>query len=536
MQKIKTALISVSDKNGITEFANDLSGLGIQILSTGGTAKLLKENGIKVTEVSKHTGFPEILDGRVKTLHPKIHGGILAVKDNKNHLDQMKKHGIEGIDLVVVNLYPFKNTTQKIGVNMEEVIENIDIGGPSMIRSAAKNYKFTAVVVDSRHYSSIINELKSNNNTLSETLRFQLAVEAFKQTYQYDQIIFEYFEKLMGADSSKQGENNRGIDLDKKTLSLELEKNLSLRYGENPHQKASFYVEKALDVPCVGNAEILNGKELSFNNIIDLNAAWEIVSEFEEPSAVVIKHTNPCGASSADTLSNAFLNAYNGDPVSAFGCILGFNKTVDTATAEKITYPGHFVEAIIAPDYEKEALNILTTKRKWGTNLRVLKTGGILDICNGKPSFDMKKVLGGLLVQERDITVYNENELKTVTDKKSSGKIMADLKFAFTICKHVKSNSIVLVKDKIVVGVGAGQMSRVDSVEIAVKKAGTNAANSVMASDAFFPFRDSVDLAKQAGIIAIIQPGGSNRDDEVISAANEHNISMVLTGVRHFKH
>ncbi|MGR3319994.1 MAG: bifunctional phosphoribosylaminoimidazolecarboxamide formyltransferase/IMP cyclohydrolase, partial [Candidatus Anammoxibacter sp.] len=534
--KVKTALISVSDKSGIVEFAQGLCDLGIQIISTGGTAKLLKEKGITVTEISEHTGFPEILDGRVKTLHPKVHGGILSIRNNESHLDQMAKHDITGIDLVAVNLYPFEKTIQKANVKLDEVIENIDIGGPSMIRSAAKNHKFVTIVVDSRRYNTILDELRSNDCSLPETLGFQLAVEAFNHTYNYDRIIAQYFETLPEFQNLKPLDGANEQKARPEYLSLELEKKQDLRYGENPHQSASFYIEKTISEPCVANAAILHGKELSFNNIIDLNAALEIVSEFDKPASVVIKHTNPCGASCADRLSDAFTNAYNGDPVSAFGSILGFNKNVDVETAEKITEPGHFIEAVIAPDYDDEVIKILTTKRKWGKNLRIMKTGSLAKVSPDSKSVDMKKVGGGLLVQDRDTVVYNESDLKCVTNKEPSTGEMTDLKFAFTISKHVKSNSIVLAKNETVIGVGAGQMSRIDSVEIAVKKAGDKIKGSVMASDAFFPFRDTVDMAAKAGINSIIQPGGSNRDDEGITAANEHNISMMFTGIRHFKH
>ena len=526
MEQIKTALISVSDKDGIVEFAQNLTYLGVKIISTGGTAKLLKDKGVNVTEISEHTKSPEMLDGRVKTLHPKIHGGILAVRDNDKHRAQMKEHDIQGIDLVVVNLYPFEKTIERANVPLQEVIENIDIGGPSMIRSAAKNYKFVAVVVNASHYNTIINELKSNNCSLNEEFRFILAREAFERTATYDRTIANYLCNLPSTDAKRCPED----------LNLNLKMKQKLRYGENPHQTASFYVDSNIDEPCVANAEILHGKELSFNNIIDVNAAWEIVTEFEEPSAIVIKHTNPCGASSAKSLAEAFINAYSGDPVSAFGCILGFNKNVDVETANKITEPGHFVEAIIAPDYEEGVIEILTTTRKWGANLRLLKTGSVKKASSNGNSCDMKKVGGGLLVQDVDGVVYDDKQIKVPTNSKPSETEMRDLRFAFIICKHVKSNSIVLAKNGMVTGVGAGQMSRVDSAEIAIKKAGDRAKGSVMASDAFFPFRDTIDIVAKEGISAIIQPGGSNRDDEVIEAANEHNIPMVLTGIRHFKH
>lgn len=537
MSKIKTALISVSDKNGIIEFARELCELGFQIISTGGTARLLSENRIDVTEISEHTGFPEIMDGRVKTLHPKVHGGILSIRNNDSHISAMREHNIPGIDLVAVNLYPFEKTIQKPGVALDEVIENIDIGGPSMIRSAAKNHKFVTVVVNAEQYRHVIDELKTNGCSVSEDFRFRLAVEAFNHTYKYDRIIAGYLETLPEFRASSPLDETEKREPMPETLTLELTRKQELRYGENPHQSASFYVEERISGPCVANARILNGKELSFNNILDINAAWEIVTEFEQPASIVIKHTNPCGASCADRLSDAFINAYNGDPLSAFGCILGFNKRVDIETAKKITEPGHFVEAIIAPDYEDEAIEMLTSKRKWGANLRILKTGAVPETeTNMDKEFDLKRVGGGLLVQERNMIVCTEDNLRCVTNKMPSDKEMVDLKFALTICKHVKSNGIVFAKDKIAVGVGAGQMSRIDAAELAIKRAGEMAQGSVMASDAFFPFRDTIDMAGRVGISAVIQPGGSNRDNEVIDAANEHNISMIFTGVRHFKH
>ncbi|GAB63937.1 MAG: bifunctional phosphoribosylaminoimidazolecarboxamide formyltransferase/IMP cyclohydrolase PurH [Candidatus Jettenia sp.] len=525
MTRVERALISVSDKTGIVEFAKELQHLGIEIVSTGGTSKLLKENGIRVIEISEYTGFPEIMDGRVKTLHPRVHGGLLALRDNEIHKRQMRELEIKPIDMVVVNLYPFEKTIAKKDVSMEEAIENIDIGGPSMIRSASKNYKQVIVVVNPKRYNFLIEELKANHNDISEKMRLELAIEAFRTTGRYDRIIANYFDSL--------GEEKGGYPT---ALSLDYIKRQALRYGENPHQTASFYIEENVQEPCISNAQQLYGKELSYNNIIDLNAALELVKEFERPSAIVIKHTNPCGSASADTLAEAFINAYRGDPVSAFGCILGLNKIVDSKTAEAITEPGHFVEAIIAPDYEQEAIEILTTKRKWGSNLRILKTGELLAKSIDPHACDMKRVIGGMLLQSRDLTIYDSTALKIVTRKKPSEKEMADLRFAFIVCKHVKSNSIVLAKNEAVIGVGAGQMSRIDSTEIAMKKAGERVKGAVMASDAFFPFRDNVDAAAKAGIIAIIQPGGSTKDDESIAAADEHGIAMVFTGQRHFRH
>ncbi|MGR3311585.1 MAG: bifunctional phosphoribosylaminoimidazolecarboxamide formyltransferase/IMP cyclohydrolase, partial [Candidatus Brocadiales bacterium] len=497
MVKIKTALISVSDKTNIIEFAKGLVDLGIHIISSGGTAKLLKENGIKATEVSEYTKFPEIMDGRVKTLHPKVHGGLLAVRDNAKHQQQMKEHGIQPIDMVVVNLYPFEKTVAKENVAMEEAIENIDIGGPSMIRSAAKNHKYVAVIVDSGCYKSILEELCTNNGAISEKTCFELAVEAFKNTSSYDKAIANYFD----------AERPPAVRLAREhfpdELTLQLKKKQNLRYGENPHQSAAFYVEDAANEPCVSNAQQLAGKELSYNNIMDLNAALELVKEFEEPTVVIIKHNNPCGAGHAKSLAEAYIKAHSGDPISAFGCIIGLNRKVDVQTAEGITAPGHFIEAMIAPDYDKEAIEILTKKRKWGENLRILKTGSLDTKIIDNYAHDMKRVVGGLLTQSRDLTTFDLDTIKYVTKKKPAEKEIQDLGFAWIVCKHVKSNAIVLTKDGVVVGVGAGQMSRVDSTEIAIKKAGDRTHGSVLASDAFFPFRDSVDIAAKAGVTSI---------------------------------
>ena len=523
MAKIKTALISVSDKTGIINLAKSLADLDIKIISTGGTAKSIKENGIDVTEVSEYTGFPEIMNGRVKTLHPKIHGGLLAVRDNEDHMKQIRDLGIDTIDLVVVNLYPFEKTISKENVSQEEAVENIDIGGPSMIRSAAKNFKHVAVVVNPQRYEALLKELNEGGCDLSYETRYKLVTEAFAHTSRYDKVIFNYF--------------NRGCEeAYPETLSLDLNKKQDLRYGENPHQTAAFYVNKDFEAPCISNAEQLHGKALSFNNILDTDVAIEIVKEFEKPSAVLIKHANPCGVASAEDITEAFTKAYSSDPVSAFGCILSLNRTVDEKSAEAITEPGHFVEAIAAPGFEDAAIEILTAKRGWGKDLRLLKLKSLGGSYMKKEINDFRGVVGGLLVQDKDMLSGDRDQLKVVTQKTPSEDEIEELLFAWKVCKHVKSNAIVFSKGKMVVGVGAGQMSRVDSTNIAIQKAGDRASGSVMASDAFFPFRDSVDLAAKAGITAIIQPGGSKKDDEVIKAADEHGIAMVLTGERHFKH
>jgi len=523
MAKIKTALVSVSDKTGIIDLAKGLADLGIKIMSTGGTAKSIRENGIDVTDVSEYTGFPEIMDGRVKTLHPKIHGGLLAVRDNKSHMKQIGDLGIGTIDLVVVNLYPFEKTISKENVSQEEAVENIDIGGPSMIRSAAKNFKHVAVVVNPERYDALLEELNEGDCDLSYETRYELVTEAFEHTSQYDKVIFNYFNR-----------NNK--EAYPETLSRELHKKQDLRYGENPHQTAAFYVDKNVDVPCISNAEQLHGKALSFNNILDTDVAIEIVKEFDTPSAVLIKHANPCGVACAEDLKDAFTNAYSSDPVSAFGCILSLNRTVDEKTAEAITEPGHFVEAIAAPGFDDKAVELLTTKRGWGKDLRLLKLNSLGDSSIKKGINDFRGVVGGLLVQDKDMNSGDKEKLKVVTKKAPSEDEIEELLFAWKVCKHVKSNAIVFTKNKMVVGVGAGQMSRVDSTNIAIQKSGGRTAGTVMASDAFFPFRDCIDIAAKVGITAIIQPGGSKKDQESIDAADEHGIAMVLTGERHFKH
>ena len=523
MAKIKTALVSVSDKTGIIDLAKGLADLGIKIMSTGGTAKSIRENGIDVTDVSEYTGFPEIMDGRVKTLHPKIHGGLLAVRDNKSHMKQIGDLGIGTIDLVVVNLYPFEKTISKENVSQEEAVENIDIGGPSMIRSAAKNFKHVAVVVNPERYDALLEELNEGGCDLSYETRYELVTEAFEHTSQYDKVIFNYFNR-----------NNK--EAYPETLSRELHKKQDLRYGENPHQTAAFYVDKNVDVPCISNAEQLHGKALSFNNILDTDVAIEIVKEFDTPSAVLIKHANPCGVACAEDLKDAFTNAYSSDPVSAFGCILSLNRTVDEKTAEAITEPGHFVEAIAAPGFDDKAVELLTTKRGWGKDLRLLKLNSLGDSSIKKGINDFRGVVGGLLVQDKDMNSGDKEKLKVVTKKAPSEDEIEELLFAWKVCKHVKSNAIVFTKNKMVVGVGAGQMSRVDSTNIAIQKSGGRTAGTVMASDAFFPFRDCIDIAAKVGITAIIQPGGSKKDQESIDAADEHGIAMVLTGERHFKH
>jgi len=523
MAKIRTALISVSDKTGIIDLAKGLAGLGIKIMSTGGTAKSIRENGIEVTDVSEYTGFPEIMDGRVKTLHPKIHGALLAVRDNESHMKQIEDLGIGTIDLVVVNLYPFEKTISKENVSQEEAVENIDIGGPSMIRSAAKNFKHVAIVVNPERYVALLGELNKRDGDLSYETRYELVTEAFKHTSQYDKVIFDYF-------------NRDNKEAYPEALSIDLYKKQDLRYGENPHQTAAFYTYKGFDVPCISNAEQLHGKALSFNNILDTDVAIEIVKEFDTPSAVLIKHANPCGVATAENLKDAFIKAYSTDTVSAFGCILSLNRIVDVPTAEAITEPGHFVEAIAAPGFDDKAIEILTTKRGWGKDLRLLKLDSLGDTAIKKGIKDFRGVVGGVLVQDKDMNSGDKDQLKVVTKKAPTDDEIDELLFAWKVCKHAKSNAIIFTKDKMVIGVGAGQMSRVDSTNIAISKSGGRTAGTVMASDAFFPFPDCIDIAAKVGITAIIQPGGSKKDQDSIDVANEHGIAMVFTGERHFKH
>lgn len=513
--KIKRALISVSDKAGIVEFAKKLHGLGVEIVSTGGTMKTLREAGLPVIYVSEVTGFPEIMDGRVKTLNPYIHGGILAIRDNEQHVAQMQEHHITGIDMVVVNLYPFRQTIAKPDVTLEDAIENIDIGGPSMIRAAAKNYNYVTVVVNPDSYEKVLAEL-SEQGEVSDRTRMALAQEAFTHTAEYDACISEYLAGQLG-----QGQFPT-------TKFAVWEKVQDLRYGENPHQKAAFYRDKYFKGPGIAKAKQLHGKELSYNNIVDVEAAYAIVAEFDRPAAAVIKHTNPCGTGIGETLFQAYVKAYEADPVSAYGGIAALNRTVDKETAEKMSEI--FLEAVIAPAFSEEALAVLTKKK----NIRLLITelptpGTIQDV-------EMKKVSGGMLIQERDVYDAPADELKVVSKRQPTESEWQQLMFAWKVVKHVKSNAIVVAGNDQTYGVGAGQMNRVGSAEIAFKQAGDKAKGAVLSSDAFFPFRDTVDAAAKAGITAIIHPGGSIRDEESIQAADEHGIAMVLTGVRHFKH
>ena len=509
----KTALISVSDKTGITEFAQQLEAAGVKILSTGGTAKTLSDAGIKITQVAEHTGAPEIMDGRVKTLHPKIHGGILALRDNDEHQAALAEHKIETIDLLVVNLYPFEETL-KSGADSKTIIENIDIGGPSMVRSAAKNHFSVTILTDIEDYDMVLQEIKNNGETSLQT-RKKLAQKAFALTSYYDAKISAWmageFDVTTPAKISFAGNLKQ-----------------ELRYGENPHQSAALYVSDD-SVSGVVNATQLQGKELSYNNINDTDAAYRLVQEFDAPAIAIIKHANPCGVATASDLATAYSRAYSCDTVSAFGGIIAANKEIDEICAQEITKI--FAEVIIAPSISNEAKKIFAAKK----NLRVLVAG----VNKNQNKTEFKSVSGGLLVQDNDLGEVKKSDLKTITKTAPTGEQIEDMLLAFKICKHVKSNAIVFVKDGATIGIGAGQMSRVDSVKCAAAKAkemGLDTQACVMASDAFFPFRDNVDLAAEFGVAAIIQPGGSVRDEEVTQAANEHGIAMALTGMRHFKH
>jgi len=519
LRKVTRALLSVSDKSGLIELAQGLAAIGAELVSTGGTRKALMDAGLTVRDVSDLTGFPEILDGRVKTLHPKVHAGILAIRDDPQHQEVMRERGLVDIDLVVVNLYPFEQTLERGGASHEEIVENIDVGGPTMIRAAAKNYRDVAVVSDIQDYELVLTELRANGGTLLAT-RERLAAAAFSRTASYDAAIATYF-------------NTRQSPGFAPTLHLAFQRRQALRYGENPHQPAAWYVEPRTRHAGVATAEVLGGKELSYNNLLDLDSALNLVREFAEPAAVVLKHNNPCGAAIAESLELAFERAYEGDPLSAFGGILGFNREVDEATALRITEPGRFIECIIAPEFSTKAREVLTTRPKWGANVRLLKTGPLTEQAT---AIDYRRIDGGLLVQARDVPRDDFADVKCATKREPTPAERADLAFAWKVCKHVKSNAIVLAQAGRIVGVGAGQMSRVDSVQIAARKAGDRAKGSVLASDAFFPFADNVHESAKSGVTAIVQPGGSVRDADSIAACDQHGIAMLFTGVRHFRH
>ena len=520
MPTIKRALISVSDKSGLVEFARALGGFGIEILSTGGTAGALRAAGVQVTEVAEYTGFPEMLDGRVKTLHPKIHGAILGRRDLPEHVRAMSAHDIRPIDLVVVNLYPFAQTIARRDVTLDEAIENIDIGGPAMVRSAAKNYRDVAVVTDPADYATVLAELAASGGAVGAATRFALAQKAFAHTAAYDAAITNYLTALDASGAPEPFPRRLNVAFERAQL---------LRYGENPHQSAAFYRDLTPPSGTLASYRQIQGKELSYNNIADSDAAWECVRNFEQPACVIVKHANPCGVAIADALNSAYARALATDPISAFGGIIAVNGPIDAPTAQAVT--SQFVEVLIAPQIEADAIAVLAQK----PNIRVL----VVPPGSGSNQWDFKRVGGGLLVQDTDRGEIGPPELQVVTERKPSAHELADLLFAWRVAKFVKSNAIVYCGAGRTLGIGAGQMSRVDSARIAALKAasaGLSLAGSVVASDAFFPFRDGVDVLAQAGARSVIQPGGSMRDAEVIAAANEHGLAMVFTGMRHFRH
>ena len=522
----RRALVSVSDKAGLGPFVKSLVELGFEIVSTGGTRKFLEDQQIPVTDITTYTGFPEMMEGRLKTLHPKVHGGLLGRPDHDDDVKSMQTHGILPFELVVCNLYPFEATIARPMVTVSEAIENIDIGGPSMVRSAAKNHAHLGVVTQPAQYPSILEELRQGR--LSAEFKRQLAAAAFEMTARYDRAIADYMSKLV--DSPNMSTSTTFPE----RLNISLTRRATLRYGENPHQNAAFYVEGQTQPGTLASAEQLHGKELSYNNLLDLDAALNLVREFANPAAVVIKHTNPCGAAIGTTPAEAFRKAYDGDPVSAFGSILAFNRPVDLAIAEELCQPNRFVEAIIAPAYNPDAFEALTTRPKWKANVRLMQCPGISETRSA--GRDYRRVTGGMLAQDYDEGADPAADFKIVTSRQPTPEELADLTFAWGVVRHVKSNAIVFANHGMVIGVGAGQMSRVDSATIAAQKAGDRAKGGVVASDAFFPFRDGVDQAAKAGIKAVIQPGGSRNDPEVIAACNEHGMAMIFTGRRHFKH
>ncbi|QEL20055.1 bifunctional phosphoribosylaminoimidazolecarboxamide formyltransferase/IMP cyclohydrolase [Limnoglobus roseus] len=530
LRPIRRALFSVSDKTGLVEFATELhTKYGVELIATGGTKKSLADAGLPVKDVSELTGFPEILDGRVKTLHPAIYAGLLAKRSKPEHMATLAEHKLPEIDLVVCNLYPFEQTVAKPGVTEAEAIENIDIGGPCMVRAAAKNFDAVTIVADPSLYDEVMGQVAENQGSLTREFRRELASVAFQLVKQYDEAIEEYFLST-GEDAS----GDTPTDPDQSMWDDEFDPpfNLlqTLRYGENPHQRAAFYADFEVDRPCVATAEQLHGKELSYNNILDLDSALNLAREFTGPAAIVVKHNNPCGAATAPTLAEAFQLAWDGDPLSAFGGILAFNQDVDEATAQAIMTGERFVECIVAPAYSEAALTLL---KGWKKNVRLLKTGPL----SGAPEgLDYRRVDGGLLVQTRDVGADDVAKWEVKTKRQPTPAERDALWFAWLACKHVKSNAIVLASDTQLVGVGAGQMSRVVSVGIAVQKAGERSKGSVLASDAFFPFPDNVELAAAAGVTAIVQPGGSVKDAESIAACDKHGIAMLFTGVRHFRH
>ncbi|GHT14559.1 bifunctional purine biosynthesis protein PurH [Planctomycetales bacterium] len=518
--KITRALISVSDKLGLAAFAKGLADSGVELYSTGGTRVFLEKENIPVLDIASYTGFPEMMDGRLKTLHPKVHGGILCRRNNINDMNALAEHNIKTFELIVVNLYPFEATVAKPGVSEDEAIENIDIGGPTMIRAAAKNHQFVTVVTSPEQYPTVLEQVQKSGRTTLQ-LRQGLARDAFTLTGNYDNAISQFFITRLGGEEFPAA------------LTTKYKRVGVLRYGENPHQQAAVYADPSVKAANVISARQLNGKELSYNNLLDLDAAVEIVRSFDKPAVAVIKHNNPCGAATDEILSKAVGKAMAGDPLSAFGSVLGINREVDADSAEVLVTPGLFVEAIAAPSFSDEALKIIKEQAKWGANVRLLHLGSLAT----KPShWQLRFLEGGLLLQEPDTQVDPEGQWSVVTEVKPNDADWDDIRFAWSIVRHVKSNAIVLAKDGMLLGAGAGQMSRVDSVSIAIKKAGENVVGSVLSSDAFFPFPDSIDMIAKLHIKAVIQPGGSRNDASVIEACNKYKIPMIFTGRRHFKH
>ncbi len=517
---IQRALISVSDKLGLADFVRGLVAAGVEIYSTGGTRRHLQSEGIEVHDVAAYTGFPEILDGRVKTLHPKVHGGILCRFDRADDMATLEQHGIRTFELVVVNLYPFEATIAREDTTREQAIEQIDIGGPTLVRAAAKNHAFVTIVTSADQYSSVLEQVTESRRTTPE-LRARLAAAAFAHTARYDQAIAAYL-GAVGTDEAFPA-----------TLQLDLRRQATLRYGENPHQQAALYTMPDARGASLAAARQLHGKELSYNNLLDLDSALALVRDLPGPAAAVIKHNNPCGAGSDSSLSEALKKALAGDPLSAFGSVLGLNRPLDVASAEVLCEPGLFIEAIVAPRFEPEAVALLTERPKWRANVRLVEVGSLDQAPSPR---EYRYIEGGMLVQSRDVGPDPQDQWRVVTETQPSDAQLDDLRFAWQVVRHVKSNAIVLAGQRMLLGVGAGQMSRVDSVEIAIKKAGERAGGSVLASDAFFPFADSIHAAAAAGVAAIIQPGGSRRDDEVIAACNEQGLPMIFTGRRHFRH
>ena len=535
--KVKRALISVSDKTGVAEFARALADMGVEIISTGGTARALSEAGIEVIGIEKVTGFPEMMDGRVKTLHPKIHGGLLALRDKDSHVKAMKDNDITGIELVCVNLYPFEQTVAKPDCTLADAIENIDIGGPSMVRSAAKNHKFVAIVTSSDQYETVLNDMKQSGGAVSDATRAELARKAFALTAAYDTAISTYLAQQADITFPE-------------SVTIAVKRGEELRYGENPHQKGAFYrLAQNSGEPCVANAKQLEGgKQISFNNLMDTNAAFELVKEFDDPAVVVVKHMNPCGVAIDPDINEAYRKAYSADPTSAFGGIIAINRPVTEELADNICEcyqrwgkdlgaAGFFAEVIIAPAFDAKAVKLIRTSKRWGReDVRLLETGAIHREKVNRCEFDLRCIVGGILLQERDLVGWDPDKIKVATKRAPTEAEMTDLQIAWIVVKHVKSNTIVLVKDRAVVGVGAGQMNRVDSGMLAIRQAGEKAKGSSMASDAFFPFPDNVTQAAKAGISAIVQPGGSKQDGLSVAEADKNKMAMIFTGKRHFKH